>query len=442
MLEELPETLDETYERILREVNKANREHAHRLLQCLTVAVRPLRLAELAEVLAIDFGTADGGTSKLNTDWRWVDQEQAVLSTCSSLITIVDEDGDQVIQFSHFSVKEFLTSARLASSSPDVSRFYILLEPAHTILGQACLSVLLQLDDHVDRYTVTDRFPLARYAAEHWVNHAQFQNVSSRLRDGIEILFDPYKPFFYAWIRIYDIDLEPNREDPLFKFTLWSRDGLPASPLYYAALCGFHDHAEHLTIIRQQDPNVKGGWFVSPLAAALGMGHLKVAKLLYQRGADPLVLGYANRTILHVNEQVEIAEWFLTSLGVDPNIRDQNNWTPLQMAAFDGRLHVMQILLQHNADINTRENNGQVLLHTASRGGRLNVVRFLLEQGTDVNACDNDGFTPLHLASMIGKLDIARLLVEHGANVHAKAHNGKTPVQVARGSDMVKLLSD
>jgi len=64
MLEELPETLDETYERILRGINKANRDHARRLLQFLTVAVRPLRVAELAEVLAVDFGTAShGGTS-------------------------------------------------------------------------------------------------------------------------------------------------------------------------------------------------------------------------------------------------------------------------------------------------------------------------------------------------------------------------------------------
>jgi len=69
MLKELPETLDETYERILRDINKANWDHAHRLLQCLTVAVRPLRVAELAEVLAIDFGTTTcGGTSKLNID--------------------------------------------------------------------------------------------------------------------------------------------------------------------------------------------------------------------------------------------------------------------------------------------------------------------------------------------------------------------------------------
>src|SRR5258708_40003539 len=95
MLEELPDTLDETYERMLREINKANRDHAHRLLQCLTIAVRPLRVAELAEVLAIDFGTAAcEETSKLNLDWRWEDHEDAVLSACSSLISIVNDDDN------------------------------------------------------------------------------------------------------------------------------------------------------------------------------------------------------------------------------------------------------------------------------------------------------------------------------------------------------------
>jgi hypothetical protein len=111
---------------MLRNIHKANRDPAHRLLQCLTVAARPLRVTELAEVLAIDFETATfGGTSKLNPNWRWEDQQQAVLSTCSGLISVVDQEGTQVIQFSHSSVKEFLTSPRLARSNSDVSRFHI-----------------------------------------------------------------------------------------------------------------------------------------------------------------------------------------------------------------------------------------------------------------------------------------------------------------------------
>jgi hypothetical protein len=151
ILDELPETLDETYERVLRDINKANREHALRLLHCLTVAIRPLRVEELAEVLTVDFdGTGRDGIPRLNPNWRWADQHQAVLSTCSSLIAIVNDGDSQVVQFSHFSVKEFLTSDRLAGSSGDVSRYHIVLDSAHTILAQACLGVLLRLDEHVD----------------------------------------------------------------------------------------------------------------------------------------------------------------------------------------------------------------------------------------------------------------------------------------------------
>jgi hypothetical protein len=138
-LEELPKSLDETYKRILNEINNANRVHAYRLLQCLAVALRPLRVEELAEVLAFDL-TA-GGIPKLNADWRWEDQEEAVLSACSSLVSVIIDDGSRVVQFSHFSVKEFLTSDRLASCMEEVSQFHIPIEPSHAILAQACLGV-------------------------------------------------------------------------------------------------------------------------------------------------------------------------------------------------------------------------------------------------------------------------------------------------------------
>ena len=189
ILEALPDTLDETYERVLKEINKANREHARRLLQCLAVALRPLRVEELAEVLAIDFDApSHGGIPQLNPNWRWADHHQAVLSTCSSLIAIVDDGDSQVVQFSHFSVKEYLTSDRLARSSGDVSHYHTLLEPAHTILAQACLGVLLRLDDSVNKDNAGD-IPLVKYAARHWFDHAGFEKVAPCIRDAMEYFF-------------------------------------------------------------------------------------------------------------------------------------------------------------------------------------------------------------------------------------------------------------
>jgi hypothetical protein len=203
ILEELPESLDETYERILREIRKPNQGHAHRLLQCLVAAVRPLEVKELAEVLAFDFNTE--GTPKLNLGWRWEDQEEAVMSACSSLVMIVKDGDSRVVQFSHFSVKEFLTADRLAEPMRDVSCYHIRLEAAHTILAQACLGVLLRLDDHVDRDSIKS-FPLARYAARYWATHARIGNVSLRIKDGMECLFDADKPHFATWLWIYNED--------------------------------------------------------------------------------------------------------------------------------------------------------------------------------------------------------------------------------------------
>jgi ankyrin repeat protein len=448
ILDELPETLDETYERILRDINKANRDHAHRLLQCLTVAVRPLRVAELAEVLSVDFRTASrGDTSKLNPDWRWEDQKQAVVSTCSSLISVVDEDDSQVVQFSHFSVKEFLTSPRLATSSANLSRFHILLGPAHTIFAKACLGVLLRLDEQVDRDNVENNFPLARYAAEYWVNHAKFEQVSSHLREGMEDLFDPVKPYFAAWLRVHDIDVDSD-EFPLYWFAVDSKEKLAAAPLYYAALCGFQDLAETLIVDHPEYVNANGGHYVSPLAATLGARHFKMAQLLYQRGADVNVRGLNERTLLYRaldGGHLEIAQWLL-SRGADANARDAiDGCIPLHSAAENGRVDVARLLLQYKADNNSQNNEGRIPLHKAARNGHVDVALLLLEHGADANAKDNNLTTPLHLASSYGGLEVARLLLEHGADVEAEDDEGWTPSQVASGDqcdEITKLLSE
>jgi hypothetical protein len=67
-LQELPDTLDETYERTLREIDNTNWESARRLLQCVTVASRPLRVDELADILAFDFKA--GPIPIYREDWR------------------------------------------------------------------------------------------------------------------------------------------------------------------------------------------------------------------------------------------------------------------------------------------------------------------------------------------------------------------------------------
>jgi len=440
VLDELPDTLDETYERVLRDINKANREHALRLLHCLTVAMRPLRVEELAEVLAVDFDAApQGGIPKLNPDWRWADQHQAVLSTCSSLIAIVDDGDSQVVQFSHFSVKEFLTSHRLSSSSEDVSRYHILLGPAHTLLAQACLGVLLRLDDTVNEGNAKD-IPLAEYAARYWVDHARFKDVSSCISEAMEYFFDVDKPHWAAWTRVQNIDVPWTWYSPPLGI-----EG--TSPLYYASLCGFHDVVEHLIGKYPNHTNATGGRLLAPLVAALYGKHFDVAELLFRHGADVDVRGIRDTTPLTTASSTgrfDIVLWLLDH-GADINGLREDCWTPLHLAALHGHAKSVQALLEHGANINARNEYGEVPLHLAASpfssvdcGDQLATMQLLLDAGADANAQDNGGSTPLHHSSdrqwsvpMTGTVEGARLLLKYSANIDAKDNEERTPLQLA-----------
>ncbi len=413
---ELPESLDETYERILKEIKKPCRAHARRVLQCLVVAIRPLRVAELAEVLAVDYDDPEG-IPRLKPDWRWEEEELALLSACSSLIAIVQAGRSRVVQFSHFLVKEFLTSPRLATASGEVSIYHIDLEPAHTTLAQASLGVLLRIQDDVEGCTPEDH-PLSRYAAEHWTTHAQFGAVSSRLHKGMEYLFDANKPHFKVWLALWDIDTYPEYDATFYWFALYNKS--PAAPLYYAALCGFHDLVEHLITKHPKDVNADGGYYMRPVVAALAGEHFQTADLLFHHGSNLDVRGLFGRNPLHAaayTGNFEVVRILTECHPANTNATDEGGWTPLHLASVGHNFQdgsILRLLLEHGADINTQSQSGWTPLHEASFHGALEVVRVLLEHGADVEAKRNDRMTALQVAADRGHDEVVKFLQERG----------------------------
>ena len=437
------------------------------------MAIRPLDVKELAEVLAVDFDNTDG-IPKLKTNWRWEDEEQALLSSCSSLITIVEAEDSRVVQFSHFSVKEYLTSARLATPSADVSRYHIDLEPAHTILAQACMSILLQPDNGVkESGAVEKKSPLAGYAARHWVTHAQFERVSSFLRKAMECLFDLDMPYFAAWVQLYDIDTPPGRKSSsLHYFAVESKSD--ATPLYLAALCGFQDLVEHLVVKYPQHVDAIGGRYMTPLVAALAGRHFQTAKYLHRKGAQVNVHGQGGDTALCS------AAWYgdlemvqvLLDLKADVNDRGLNNWAPIYNASHGPTSStpfsnpqllpdVIRVLLERGANVNARIEHGSdddvegtTPLHVAAECGRVEVAHVLLEYGANVRAENNKGRTPLHDAAdyerigrldsvedyASGKVEVVRVLLEHGANAGAQDNVGGTPLHLAAKYAEVEVI--
>jgi ankyrin repeat protein len=451
----------------LKEIDKKNWEYAHRLFQCVAAASRPLRVDELAEFLAFDFEA--GSTPTFLAEWRPEDPKYAVLSICSSLLAVEKMfDGSRVVQFAHFSVKEYLTSARLAEAKHTISHFHVTMTTAHTTLTQACLGVLLHIDEDVTKDSLKE-FPLALYAAKYWASHARFENVSSNVQDGMKRLFDPSKCHFSVWTWIYD----PN--DFEHRYSYESPKEARATPLHYAAVCGMHDIVEFLIVECSQDINARGfDDKATPLHVASRHGHADVAQLLLEHGADVNAHNSHKSTPLLLASQYGSVEtvWVLLEHGADTDVRDEDRWSPLEQALMWGHVKVVEVLLEHGADAkaqkqfnvtplhlaqeevttllllkngadaNAQGYNARTPLHWAAlrRAANAGVAQVLLEHGVDANARDANHATPLHLASEYGRVDLAQVLLEHGADANARDANNATPLHLGSKEGQVDAL--
>ena len=438
-LNELPTTLDGTYERALQEISKEKWQHAHRLFQCLVAAIRPLRVEELAEIFAIRFD-ADGSPG-LMEGWRPENPEEALLSACSTLIAIVENEGSKIVQFSHFSVKEFLTSDRLQTSEVgNICNYHIPLDAAHTILARSCLTVLLQLDENVDEERL-EKFPLALYAAEHWVDHAKFEDVALRIQDDMKRLFNPRNPYLTAWVWICDVDWGHIR-DPFEKHPSPPN----ATPLYFASVCGFSGLANYIIYAHGEDVNAKSGYHETPLRAASYKGHMDVVRVLLEHGANINTIDKKNTPLssAYDGKHLEIMRLLLEH-GADADALHRCNDLVLHQASIDGQAEAVHLLLRHNADVNARGEYDWTPLQCASFFGHTKVVQLLLDRGADINELARGPESPLIFAVVNGFREIVQLLLEHGADVNIRDPDGEdhTPYQAARllrRTEIVELL--
>jgi len=127
---------------------------------------------------------------------------------------------------------------------------------------------------------------------------------------------------------------------------------------------------------------------------------------------------------------------FTTSMldeGRDVNIdaKDHEGRTALYLAAFNGIMPVVKMLVKHDAYLNALDNRGYSPLHRAVRANHLDVAAYLLKRGAEVDIRTAAGWTPLHIAANNGYFDMSKLLLEKGADSAAFTTNEYTPLALA-----------
>ena len=426
---------DEEFAQALHDIPEKKYRYAIHLFQCLVAAIRPLSLKELADISA-------------ELDPKVDAHEDAVLSAFPALIAR-DEDDPTIVQFSHKSVKEILTSNRLRTSSiENSSRYHFSLKAAHATLARVCINILLRFDATADKTHLKETSPLALYAAQHWVQHTQQGNAATENQGVIERLFDPSKSHLDAWIWMHDVDKGQRRtvEDLAERPSQRS-----ATPLYYAALCGFAELVKHLADLHPEDLHDSHGYHSTPLHAASYKGHNDAVLALLDSNTRMVDKKVDNKTPLHAayyGGELRTMKLLLDK-GADVDATGAFDNTLLHCASLDGQLDAVELLLRYEADINARNRDGWTPLHRAALRGRVNVAELLLnfngayDEGQElvyVDAQNRNKNTPLHVASITGKLQIVELLLRYDARRDIKGEYGWTPLEAANKHRHVKIV--
>ncbi|KIK60746.1 hypothetical protein GYMLUDRAFT_594405, partial [Collybiopsis luxurians FD-317 M1] len=139
-LARLPKDLDAIYSETLQKIDDINYDSVHHIFMWLLYAYEPLTLDELADILAIDVEE-----EKFDPQYRPLELQHGLHSIVDSTFVVIDSRrGENVVQFAHISVQEFLVSKHSWAKAKNL--FRLNKELGHEIIAQSCIIYLLQFD--------------------------------------------------------------------------------------------------------------------------------------------------------------------------------------------------------------------------------------------------------------------------------------------------------
>ena len=184
-------------------------------------------------------------------------------------------------------------------------------------------------------------------------------------------------------------------------------------------------------------------------------GQIDNVRLLLEKGADKTVCDEDGGIPLHMaarNGHLEAVELLLVD---DIDAVEKGGVTPLMTAVIskslckektsNGHAKVVGFLLEKGADPNGEIEGykGEPPLHVASRNGDVEMVKLLIEHGATVDRSSNDELTPLHVAATLGKKEVVEILLQGGAKVNEENRDGITALDLASchgNAEVVALL--
>ncbi|EYU22671.1 hypothetical protein ABFS82_02G101700 [Erythranthe guttata] len=209
------------------------------------------------------------------------------------------------------------------------------------------------------------------------------------------------------------------------------KDANKRGALHFAAREGQIDVCKYLLEDLKMDANTKDDDGETPLLHATRQGHSDTAKYLLDRGADPSIPSELGTTALHHAAglgDIELLKFLLTK-DVDVDLQSDAG-TPLIWAAGHAQQESVEVLLEHKADPNIKTEDDITPLLSAVAANSLPCLELLIKAGAIVNIAAG-GATPLHIAADGGNPEIISCLLQAGGDPNAADEDGLKPIQVA-----------
>jgi ankyrin repeat protein len=453
-LSTLPTTLDETYTRILQQIEENERLHVRRILQWVCFSAVALRPVELAEVHRIG-----GYICPPFSPHDVLFQVEDIFAICPGFLILESEGWSEkeVVQFAHFSVKEYLLSPRALSWG------FTELE-SHISIVRASIAYFLYMvsQEKCDtaEQTLTNRvskYPLGDYVTSQCGYHLNFITPRDHpdLEESFHALLDPKSaPLLVHNLGICFLPvMDPNSlYHPRQLEALYPQIEVPKTlSLIVASVLGlsqalrwlfsFESLCDWADVIVTQGLDEQKRVSYWPLLCASRCGHVDVVRLLIQRGAN-VNLNHSGTALTKACQykQLEVVKALL-EYGADAECACALWWS-----CHTGFEEGVQVLLDAGVNVSYDDGkNGNALWAVVTgpenpyHGNAPRIVQMLLDAEVEVNYMGNHARSVLEEAVYRGLKEVVQILLAAGVDVQ-QGDRSESALQIALPREDVEMI--
>ncbi|KAG4972327.1 hypothetical protein AAZX31_13G313100 [Glycine max] len=174
----------------------------------------------------------------------------------------------------------------------------------------------------------------------------------------------------------------------------------------------------------------------------LGTDETELHELLAKQNQDgetPLYIAAEYGYVDVVREMIQYYDL------VDAGIKARNGFDALHIAAKQGDLDVLKILMEGHPELSmTVDPSNTTALHTAAIQGHTEIVKFLLEAGSSLaTIARSNGKTALHSAARNGHLEVVKALLEKEPGVATRTDKkGQTALHMAVKGQKIEVVEE